>query len=244
MRSAASHVASVTLELGGKSPLVVLPSADLDAAREGIIKAIFTNSGQVCSAGSRLIVEKSVASPLLRALTDSIAAFRFGRGLDDPDLGPIVSAEQLSKISSMVEAARRSGVHVLFGGEPKRVDGLEGGWFYSPTLLQADDPFHPIVQEEVFGPVLTIQIADDFDHAIELANGTNYGLVAGIYSRDISSALRFAKAVDAGQVFINQFFAGGVETPFGGVKMSGFGREKGLEAVRNYCRVKTITARI
>ena len=244
MRSAASHVASVTLELGGKSPVVVLADADIDAAREGVLKAIFTNSGQVCSAGSRLIVEQGIADPLIRQLRDRIAKFSLGRGIDDPDLGPLVSAEQLSKISSMVEAARRSGVEILSGAEPRRVDGLEGGWFYAPTLLQSPDPFHPIVQEEIFGPVLTIQVAEDFDHAVALANGTRYGLVAGIYSRDISRAFRFAKAVDAGQVFINQFFAGGVETPFGGTKMSGFGREKGLEAVRSYYRVKTITARI
>jgi aldehyde dehydrogenase (NAD+) len=244
MRSAASHVASVTLELGGKSPVVVLADADLAAACEGVLKAIFTNSGQVCSAGSRLIVERTVAEPLIRQITERIAGFRFGRGIDDPDLGPLVSAEQLSKISSMVEAARRSGVAVLSGAEPKRVKGLEGGWFYAPTLLRAEDPFHPIVQDEIFGPVLVIQVAEDFDHAVALANGTSFGLVAGIYSRDISRAFRFAKAVDAGQVFINQFFAGGVETPFGGTKMSGFGREKGLEAVRSYYRVKTITARI
>lgn len=244
MRSAASHIASVTLELGGKSPVVVLADADLDAACEGVLKAIFTNSGQVCSAGSRLIVERTVTEPLIRQITERIAGFRFGRGIDNPDLGPLVSAEQLSKISSMVEAARRSGVAVLSGAEPKQVKGLEGGWFYAPTLLRAEDPFHRIVQDEIFGPVLVIQVAEDFDHAVALANGTPFGLVAGIYSRDISRAFRFAKAVDAGQVFINQFFAGGVETPFGGTKMSGFGREKGLEAVRSYYRVKTITARI
>lgn len=244
MRNAANHVASVTLELGGKSPVVVLSDADLDAACEGVLKAIFTNSGQVCSAGSRLIVDKSVSEPLIARLIERVGKFGFGRGIDDPDLGPLVSAEQLSKISSMVEASRRAGVEVLFGAEPKHVEGLEGGWFYAPTILRASDPTSAIVQEEIFGPVLTVQISDDFDHAVELANGTPFGLVAGIYSRDVSRAFRFAKAVDAGQVYINQYFAGGVETPFGGTKMSGFGREKGLEAVRSYYRVKTITARI
>ena len=244
MRSAAEHVASVTLELGGKSPVVVLSDADMDAAREGVLKAIFTNSGQVCSAGSRLIVEKSIAKQLLSELEERIGKFSFGRGIDNPDLGPLVSAEQLSKIAAMVETSRRHGIEVLAGAEPKKVQGLEGGWFYAPTLLQANDPTLPIVQEEIFGPVLIVQIADNFDHAVELANGTNFGLVAGIYSRDISRAFRFARAVDAGQVFINQYFAGGVETPFGGTKMSGFGREKGLEAVRSYYRVKSITAKI
>jgi acyl-CoA reductase-like NAD-dependent aldehyde dehydrogenase len=244
MRGAAGHVASVTMELGGKSPVVVLADADLDAAREGVLKAIFTNAGQVCSAGSRLIVEKDVAKALLEPLVERVQRFSFGRGIDNPDLGPLVSPEQLSKIAAMVEAAKRNGVCVLSGAEPKKVEGLEGGWFYAPTILQADEPSLAVVQEEIFGPVLTVQIADGFEHAIALANGTDYGLVAGIYSRDVSRAFRFAKAAEAGQVFINQYFAGGVETPFGGTKRSGFGREKGLEAVRSYYRVKTITARI
>lgn len=244
IRSAADHVASTTMELGGKSPCVVLADADMDAALEGVMKAIFTNSGQVCSAGSRLVVQKQVADTLLNKLVARTQKMSLGRGVDNPDLSPVVSAEQLSKIASMVSAARASGVEVLTGGEPAVVKGLEGGWFYSPTILVASDPKQSIVQEEIFGPVLTVQIADDFDHAIELANGTKFGLVAGIYTRDVSRAFRFAKAVDAGQVFINQYFAGGVETPFGGTKLSGFGREKGLEAVRSYYRVKTITARI
>lgn len=244
MRTAADHVASVTLELGGKSPVVVLADADIDAAREGILKAIYTNSGQVCSAGSRLIVEKSVAQQLLAQLSDRVSGFKFGRGIDNPDLGPLISEEQLRKVSTMVEAAHKAGTEVVAGGEVKKVDGLGDGWFYAPTILLASDPKTPIVQQEIFGPVLTVQIADDFEHAVALANCTDFGLVAGIYSRDISKAFRFAKAVDAGQVFINQYFAGGVETPFGGTKQSGFGREKGLEGLRAYYRVKTITARI
>jgi acyl-CoA reductase-like NAD-dependent aldehyde dehydrogenase len=244
MRSAADHVASVTLELGGKSPLVVLSDADLDAAVSGILKAIFTNSGQVCSAGSRLIVERSVADEVLSRVIQTVRGFQFGRGIDDPDLGPLISAEQLSKVASLVAAAREDGIEVLTGAETRRIDGLEGGWFYAPTLLLAPDRSGAIVQEEIFGPVLVVQIADDLDHAIELANGTPYGLVAGIYTRDISKAFRFAKAVDAGQVFINQYFAGGVETPFGGTKASGFGREKGLEGLRSYFRIKTVTAKL
>lgn len=244
MKTAAGHVASVTLELGGKSPIVVLNDADIDAAVEGVLKAIFTNSGQVCSAGSRLVVERNVSDEMISRIRQRIAVFRLGRGLDDPDLGPIISADQLSRICSMVETARREGVEVLSGGEPRRVEGLENGWFYAPTLLKTDDASSTVVQDEIFGPVLTVQVADDFDHAIALSNGTAFGLVAGVYSRDISKAFRFAKAVEAGQVYINQYFAGGVETPFGGTKMSGFGREKGLEAVRSYYQVKTITARL
>jgi len=244
IRSAADHVASTTMELGGKSPCVVLEDADMDAALEGVLKGIFMNSGQVCSAGSRLVIQKEVADSFLKKLVERSGKMSLGRGIDNPDLGPVVSAEQLSRIASLVSAARASGVEVLTGGEPAVVKGLEGGWFYRPTVLVASDPSQSIVQEEIFGPVLTVQIADNFDHAIELSNCTEFGLVAGVYTRDTSRAFRFAKAVDAGQVFINQYFAGGVETPFGGTKMSGFGREKGLEAVRSYYRVKTITARI
>lgn len=244
MHDAADHVASVTLELGGKSPVVVLADADADAALEGVIKAIFTNSGQVCSAGSRLIIERSIADEFLDRLLRRIKTFTFGRGLDNPDLGPVVSADQLSKIASMVSAAEQRGVQVLHGGATQRVEGLKGGWFYAPTLLLAEDGLDAIVQEEIFGPVLVVQIADDFDHAVALANGTQFGLVAGIYTGDISKAFRFARIVQAGQVYINQYFAGGVETPFGGTKASGFGREKGLEGLRSYYQVKTITARI
>ncbi|MEP7246662.1 MAG: aldehyde dehydrogenase family protein [Gammaproteobacteria bacterium] len=244
MVAAAANVASVTLELGGKSPLTVLADADIDAAVEGILKGIFTHAGQVCSAGSRLVVEKQVADHVIGCLVKRIANFRFGRGLDNPDLGPLISAPQLAKVAGMVEAARKRGVEILAGGEVRRVAGLEGGWFYGPTLIRIEDERDAIAQEEVFGPVLAIQVAEDFDHAVALANGTDYGLVAGIYTKDVSKAFRFAKSVDAGQVFINQFFAGGVETPFGGTRRSGFGREKGLEGLRSYLRVKSITARI
>lgn len=244
MTAAARNVASVTLELGGKSPLTVLADADIDAAVEGIIKAIFTNAGQVCSAGSRLVVEKPVADLVIDRVRQRIEGFRFGRGLSDPDLGPLVSAVQLTKVAGMVDAARKRGLEVLAGGMVPRVSGFEGGWFYAPTLIRVVDPRDAIAQEEVFGPVLAIQVAEDFEHALALANDTEFGLVAGIYTRDVSKAFRFAKAIDAGQVFINQYFAGGVETPFGGTRRSGFGREKGLEGLRSYLRVKTITARI
>lgn len=244
MRAAANYTTSVTLELGGKSPVVVLADADLQAAHEGVLKAIFTNAGQVCSAGSRLIVERTVAEELIAKLVRSTEALSVGRGLDDPAIGPIINKPQLTKIASMVEGAKKRGVEVLVGGKTLSPDGLSGGNFFAPTLLLSKNPSDPIVQEEVFGPVLAIQIADNFDHAIELANGTPFGLVAGIYTKDVSKAFHFSKKVSAGQVFINQYFAGGVETPFGGTKASGFGREKGLEGLRSYLRVKTITARL
>jgi aldehyde dehydrogenase (NAD+) len=244
MKAAADHVASVTLELGGKSPIIVLADADLDSAVTGTMKAIFTHAGQLCSAGSRLIVERPVADAMLDRLTQATEALTAGRGIDDPQIGPLISPRQLSRVAAYVTAARHRGVNIITGGHPIEIKGLEGGWFYEPTLLADLDQQDPVVQEEVFGPVLAIQIAESAAEALRLANATEFGLVAGIYTRDISRALQLARDIDAGQIFINQYFAGGVETPFGGTKSSGFGREKGLEALRNYIRVKTVTARI
>ena len=244
MKAAADHVASVALELRGKSPIVVLADADLDSALAGIMKAIFTHAGQVCSVGSRLIVERPVADLLLQRLTVATQALTAGRGIDDPQIGPLISPQQLSRVAAYVTGARNRGVNIITGGHPIEIRGLEGGWFYEPTLISDLGRRDPLVQEEVFGPVLAIQIAQSAEEALLLANDTPFGLVAGIYTRDISRALRLARDIDAGQIFINQYFAGGVETPFGGRKNSGFGREKGLEALRNYIRVKTVTARI
>jgi len=244
MHSAADHVASVTLELGGKSPIVVLGDSDLDAAAEGVMKAIFMNAGQVCSCGSRLIVEKSIAPALLDKVIASAKAMKGGRGIDNPELGPLISDRQLATVASYVQKGRERGLQALCGGDFMNVPGLEGGYFYQPTLLMCPDASDPVVQEEIFGPVLAVQVAQDFDEVMALANGTDFGLVAGIYSKDASKGLRFARDVDAGQVFINQYFAGGVETPFGGTRNSGFGREKGLAALQNYSRLKTITSKI
>jgi len=243
MAAAASHVASVTMELGGKSPVVVLADADVEPAIEGVLKAIFMNAGQVCSAGSRLVIERSCADAFLANLIARIGTFTFGRGLENPDIGPVVSKQQLLKIENIVTTSVSAGARLLTGGRIHRPRGLDG-WFFEPTVLLAGDTSTPAVQEEIFGPVLTVQIADDFEHACELAECTNFGLVAGIYTRDINKALRFSRRVSGGQVFINQYFAGGVETPFGGTKNSGFGREKGLEGLRAYYTVKTVTARI
>jgi len=244
MRTAAGHVASVTLELGGKSPIVVLDDADLDAALAGTMKAIFTNAGQVCSAGSRLIVEQGIAERLLPKLVSAAAKMSAGRGIDDADLGPLVSQQQLAKVERYVQEGTGRGLIALCGGKRLRPQGLENGWFFEPTLVMCPEASDAVVQEEIFGPVLAVQVARDEAHALSLANGTSYGLVAGIYTRDVSRALRFARDICAGQVFVNQYFAGGVETPFGGRRNSGFGREKGLAALQNYIALKTVTFKI
>lgn len=244
MRAAAENVTRLVLELGGKSPLVVLADADLDAATAGILEAIFENAGQICSAGSRLVVERAVAEPLIARLVERVRAMRLGHGLTDPDLGPVVSAVQLASIARHVDRARAAGNPVHVGGAVANPAAAPGGWFYEPTILSAPVPGDPVVQEEIFGPVLTVQVVDGLDEAIAIANGTAYALVAGIYTRDFGKAHRFARTVDCGQVYVNEYFAGGIEVPFGGNRKSGFGREKGMAGLRSYCKLKSVVARI
>jgi aldehyde dehydrogenase (NAD+) len=240
MQSAATNITQVVLELGGKSPLVVLADADLDAALEGVLGAIFENAGQICSAGSRLILEHSIREAFLEKLVARTSRLSLGHGLLNKDVGPVNSLAQLQKIDAHVAAAKRAGNQLHVGG----VIAEMPGWFFQPTILSARSLDDPLVQEEIFGPVLTVQTADDAESAIALANGTEFALVAGIYTRDHAKAHRFARDVDAGQIYINEFFAAGIEAPFGGNRKSGFGREKGLEGLRSYCKVKSVVARL
>lgn len=244
MRSAADHVTRLVLELGGKSPVIVLADCDRDQALDGVMGAIFENAGQICSAGSRLVIERSIADDFLADLVARARRLSLGHGLRNPDMGPVSSAEHLARISGFVERAKARGAEILTGGNTA-VDPRTGkGWFFEPTVVADRPASDELVQEEIFGPVLTVQLADDADHALELANGTRFGLVAGIYTRDHGTAHRLARRIDAGQVFINEYFAGGIEVPFGGTRLSGFGREKGLEGLMSYCRTKSVAARI
>ena len=244
MKSAADHVTRVVLELGGKSPVVVLADCDPARAIEGVFGAIFENAGQICSAGSRLVIARSIHDAFVERLGVRVDAMTLGHGLRNPDLGPVNSASQLARIDGYVERARARGIRVVAGGA-RRNDPVTGsGWFYAPTILD-DVPLHDeAVQDEIFGPVLCVQVFDDIEEAIALANGTAYGLVAGVFTRDFASAHRLAREIDAGQVTINEYFAGGIEVPFGGNRRSGFGREKGLEALRSYCKIKSVAARL
>jgi len=244
MQSAANNVTRVVLELGGKSPVVVLKDSDLDSAVQGAMDAIYENAGQICSAGSRLVIEHAIQNEFLDRLVKRVSALTLGHGLSNPDLGPVNSLQQLQKIDGHVAAARAAGNVIHAGGKVAADAKLGGGWFFEPTIVAARDSSDPLVQEEIFGPVLTVQVAHDFDEAVTLANGTDFALVAGIYTRDISKAYRFANEVDAGQVYINEYFAGGIEVPFGGNRKSGFGREKGLEGLKSYCKLKSVVARL
>ncbi|MEX0303812.1 MAG: aldehyde dehydrogenase family protein [Leisingera sp.] len=240
MQSASKPVAGTTLELGGKSPVVVLADADLDAAAEGVARGIFFNAGQVCAAGARLICEAPVHDALVEKVTAKARAMTISHGLDDPDLGPLISASQLERVQGFVNRAKSEGLNCVTGGHIACPENLPEGYFYAPTIF-ADVPAEAeIARQEVFGPVLVTHTCDSAEEALELANGTDFGLVAGIYTADTAQAMRFARKAEAGQVFVNGFLKGGDTLPFGGVKESGIGREKGLAGLSAYCAIKSI----
>ncbi|MEM7171811.1 MAG: aldehyde dehydrogenase family protein [Pseudomonadota bacterium] len=241
MTAAAGHLASVTLELGGKSPHLVLQDADLDRAVPDILKGVYKNAGQICSAGTRLLVERPIHNTLMDRLVAGAESYVVGHGLDNPDMGPLISARQLETVTGFVTRAHDRGLGFSTGGEPLKVPGCEGGHFFAPTIADNVPPDDELAQSEIFGPVLSVIPVDSLGQAIQIANGTAYGLAAGVHTADISKAFRFARAVQAGQVFVNGYHSAGDTVPFGGMKDSGIGREKGLAALNAYCQVKAVT---
>ncbi len=243
-QSAAQNVTRLTLELGGKSPFIVCDDANIDKAVEDCIWAIFENAGQICSAGSRLIINKRVKDEFLGKLIKRAETLSVGHGLKHRDVGAINNSVQLKKISEFVELAKKRGLSVILGGKAGADDTADSGYFYRPTIIDNVPASDPCVCEEIFGPVLSVQAFDTDEEVIELANGTNFGLMCGIYTSNIHRALRFARDIESGQVTINEYWAGGIAIPFGGVKYSGYGREKGLEAIGAYTSLKAVTFRI
>jgi aldehyde dehydrogenase (NAD+) len=241
--AAAQRHCPVTLELGGKSPQIVFADADLDAAVPAIVNAIVQNAGQTCSAGSRLLVERAIYEPLLARLGDRFRALVAAPALSDRDCGPLIRASQLSRVRGFLDDSRRSGIAIVATGRVAD-DAPAGGYYVAPTLLRDVPREHRLACDEVFGPVLAAMPFDDEAQAIALANATDYGLVAGVWTRDGGRQLRVARAVRSGQVFLNNYGAGGgVELPFGGVKHSGDGREQGFEALYAFTTLKTIVLR-
>jgi aldehyde dehydrogenase (NAD+) len=240
---AAERHCPVTLELGGKSPQIIFADADLDAAIPVVINAIVQNSGQTCSAGSRVLIAQSIYEPLLQRLGQAFKALRAGPAAADLDLGPLIRATQLSRVQDFLSQAQRDGIAVVAQGEVA-AGAPSGGFYQAPVLLRDVPVQHRLAQEEVFGPVLSAMAFDNEDHAVELANATAFGLVSGIWTRDGGRQFRMARRVRSGQVFINNYGAGGgVELPFGGVKSSGHGREKGFEALYGFTTLKTVAIR-
>ncbi len=239
MKAAADNVVPVTLELGGKSPNIVFADADVDGAIEGAIKAIFTNAGQVCLAGSRLLLDAKIYDRFVPRLIERTQKIRLGPGLADPDMGPVISEAQRRGVLGHIESGRAGGAEVLTGGKAPTEGALSRGYFVEPTLVATTNESR-IAQDEIFGPVLSIIRFRDDGEALRLANASQYGLVAAIWTQNLDRAHTLSAALEAGQVFINDYFSGSVATPFGGVKRSGFGRERGLEALEQYTRTKSV----
>ena len=240
--AAARQFKPVVLELGGKNAMIILEDADLDRAVECALEGGFDNAGQVCSASSRLLVHCDVVAPFTQRLLARVEKLTVGPGLANPDVGPLVSAQQYAKVLAYIAAAKRSGARLLTGGE--RPDGMARGYFVHPTVFADVDPGLPIAQEEVFGPVVTItQVASDAE-AVAIANGVATGLVAGIHTRDIGRAFALVRRLETGSVWINGWYMGGVQAPTGGEKDSGQGRERGLAGVRNFLRTKNVALRL
>jgi len=239
-QEAAKRHCPVTMELGGKSPQVVFADADLEAALPVIVNAVAQNAGQTCSAGSRLLVEEKTYERLLASLADRFAALVTGPASNDPDCGPLIRASQLERVKGFLADAERDRVRTAAQAK-LAADAPRTGYYEPPRLLADVPPTHRLAQEEVFGPVLAAMAFTDEAAAVKFANSTEFGLAAGVWTRDGGRQLRLARAIRSGQVFVNNYGAGGgIELPFGGVKKSGYGREKGFEALYGFTVLKTV----
>ncbi|SNZ11841.1 aldehyde dehydrogenase (acceptor) [Natronoarchaeum philippinense] len=241
MKNAAENITDITLELGGKSPLVVFPDADLEQAVQTTITAIFFNTGECCCAGSRLFVHEEIKDEFL----DELAAAAEEMTVDDPllestDLGPKVTAEQVERTMGYIEEAEESGAAFVTGGSQPDDEALSDGCFVAPTLIDQIDHDNRAVQEEIFGPVQEVFSWSDYDEMIELANDVDYGLAAGILTEDLTKAHQCAKDIEAGQIWVNTYNDFPAGQPFGGYKQSGIGRETAQEAVEHYTQTKSI----
>jgi len=239
--AAARHAVPVTLELGGKSPQLIFADADLDRAARFAVNAGIQNAGQTCSATSRLLVEQAIYQAFVARMAERYRALRAGPALSDLDLGPLITREQAARVGRYADLARRDGKVIAEGAIVP--EAAKGGHYFAPLLVAGLAADHPCAQEEIFGPLQMVQAFESEDEAVALANGTPYGLVAGVWTADGARQMRLARALNAGQVFVNNFGAGGgVELPFGGVGRSGHGREKGFEALYGFTRLKTVAA--
>ena len=241
--AAAARVVPTVLELGGKSAQVVFADADLAEAAEAVARGALQNAGQTCSAGSRLIVHTSVQDQLLDLVAERFRTTSIGPGAEDLDLGPLVSSTQLARVEGFMDDL--AGGELVTGGGRPSGEHLRAGSYFEPTLIRGVDSQGRIAQEEIFGPVVTAMPFEDEEEAVALANATAYGLLGAVWTRDLSRGHRMAGALRAGQVFVNNYGAGGgVELPFGGWGRSGYGREKGFEALNSFTQTKTVVVKL
>lgn len=237
--AAAKNIVPVTLELGGKSPQIVFEDANLDAALPFLLNAGIQNAGQTCSASSRILVQRGIYQTVRAAMAERYEKLRVGTAQQDLDVGPLISARQRDRVLAYLTPKNARQV----AAAPLSTSLPESGFYVAPSLFEVEDMSVPLAQEEVFGPVQVLIPFDTEEEAIAIANGTDYGLVASVWTTDGGRQMRVAKAVRAGQVFINNYGAGGgVELPFGGVGKSGHGREKGFEALYGFSQLKTVAA--
>jgi phenylacetaldehyde dehydrogenase len=241
VRAAAGNLKKLTLELGGKSPNIVFSDADMETAVPGAANAIFFNHGQCCCAGSRLYVESRDFDTVLEGVTKHAESIKLGSGQDpQTEMGPLVSQEQLDRVCGFFDAGRDEGATFATGGTREG----DAGYFVKPTVLTDTNPNMKVEAEEIFGPVVTVAPFKDLDEVMPTANGSNYGLAAGIWTKDISKAHKLAKQLRAGTVWINCYNVFDASLPFGGYKESGWGREMGHEVLENYLEVKSVCAQL
>ena len=241
LEASLGNLKKVTLELGGKSPNIVFADADFETAVDYALFGIFCNQGQVCSAGSRLLLEESIYDKFIKALVEKVKTIKVGPGLNEKSqMGPVVSEAQLNKVLDYIEIGKEEGARLIAGGKRITEAGLEKGFFVEPTIFADTKPDMRIVQEEIFGPVLVVQKFKDEAEALQLANDTKYGLAGAVFTNDISKAFRVIKKVRAGITWINSYHPTYNEAPWGGYKQSGNGRELGTFGYEAYTEVKQI----